>query len=87
MRFREHRGTLAASMETLREFATAGEFVAYLATLWMVEGPFKLELYVDHLDDRIGWPQTWLLSDRHGVVGMTDGPIPEDHAEIIMVKQ
>lgn len=87
MKFREHRGHLADSMETLVEIADRAELVAHLSKiLWPYSFPVKdedieVKKYFPRADPRCGWQQTYIVVlAGYGPIGYTDGPIPGDTA-------
>jgi hypothetical protein len=78
VKFRPHRGSLAAAMEEVKEFQTFEEFYAFL------EDEFRpwdsIELTRENLsfspyavDTRIGWETFLVYLERYGVVGFTNG--------------
>ena len=77
MKFREHRGLLAESMETVVDLEGFDALVAYLAEKfkpWGVEVTpelVKAEKY-GGFDTRIGW-DTWIVMVDGAAVGFTDG--------------
>jgi hypothetical protein len=84
-RFREHRGGLAESMETMVYMTTMAELKAHCRQkLWNFDVPennlrfdeIKVEPYGTHCwpDERIGWLETWIVTmPGYGVLGFTDG--------------
>jgi hypothetical protein len=81
MKFREHRGGLAESMETLVELPDRAALVAYckkLLTDWQFDvkdNDVVVEQYTPNGDKRIGWDQLYIVSiTGYGVMGFTDGP-------------
>ena len=84
MRFREHRGGLAESMDTLVTFHPPNErdkMIAYIrGLLWpfdhlVIAKDVKLRQYTPDGDKRIGWDQLYIVTlEGYGVVGFTDGP-------------
>lgn len=76
MKFRQHRGSLAASMETVAELLPTRQAIA--DHLNRIDGycVVAVSIQVRHytMDDRIGW-DTWIVTDHTGVLGFTDGPI------------
>lgn len=81
MKFREHRSTLADSMETcvdLRATRAAicehmnGRNALGLAALTPLE--LSVDWYCDG-DPRIGWEPVFIVRARGGVVGFTDSPV------------
>jgi hypothetical protein len=80
MKYRDHRGGLAESLETMVDLpATRAALIAHLATTW----PFSCGLALDDLtieryhesgDERIGWKEVWIVAlPGFGVIGFTDG--------------
>lgn len=80
MRFREHRGGLAESMETVIEFNTAADLSRHLQKVRpdIIESGARLKaepLFVD--DSRIGWKDVHIvIAYQGGVIGFIDGPMP-----------
>jgi len=82
MKYRDHRGSLADSMETVREVYTVEEIMRHLNEYFNLFGRTVIEIKFSHqgLDDRIGW-DTWLVLQRldnedfFTVAGMSDGCI------------
>jgi hypothetical protein len=80
MKFREHRGGLAESMETLVELKDTEELEAYLLKLWYPFGidevDLKIEEYTLYGGPRIGWDKLYLVSaSKLGVVGWLDSVV------------
>lgn len=81
MKFREHRGGLNESMQTVVELPDRAALVAYVDKLLQ---PFYVESVAERLliepygrDPRIGWEQLYIVKlPGYGVVGFTDGPVP-----------
>lgn len=83
MRFRFHRGSLADSMSTLREFVSDLEF-RHAIEDWLEPGfhrgppdlsvlrRTRIEPYGEGSDDRIGWPATFVVMVDDTVVGFAD---------------
>jgi hypothetical protein len=80
MKVREHRGSLADSMRTVREVAGREElFTVIRETL----APFGVLLQPEQItvkpyggrDERIGWDTHLISVQGYGVWGMADGPI------------
>jgi hypothetical protein len=86
MKYRDHRGGLSESMETMVDLAATREaLIGHLAQTW----PFSCglaDLDADRLervtveryhtggDSRIGWPEVWIVVlPGFGVLGFTDG--------------
>lgn len=79
IKFREHRGGLAESMETMRTFETVRELKEYLQLLfgWFTASKAYASPYAhdsDGGDHRIGWENVHIISSRgYGVLGFTNG--------------
>src|SRR4029077_19828629 len=75
--FRQHRGTLRESMETVADIADASELLALARSLFpgkWEDAALMQEPYGD--DTRIGWKQTQIVSiEGRGVLGISNGPI------------
>lgn len=74
-RFREHRGSLADSLETVVTLETRADLIAHLGR---VLAPFKVTDQIVEtrhyaFDDRIGWNTYIVVVHGHGPVGFTDG--------------
>jgi hypothetical protein len=82
MKFREHRGQLEDSLETMVELADNDALWAHIRNLLR---PYDFEvtmistiLYLDKPDERIGWPETYIVKVAgYGVIGFTD-EIPKE---------
>ena len=79
MKIRLHRGSLADSMDTVRDIEpTVPAVVAYLREAWGELGgdiepqDVKVEPYC--YDARTGW-YTHIVTRKGGAVGFTDGPL------------
>lgn len=73
MRYRDHRGSLNESMETVKEFTTKDELGLHLKELHpYLNGKITIEPYA--FDKRIGWDTHIVCIGQHGV-GFTDGGI------------
>lgn len=79
-RYRDHRGSLAESMETMRTVSTRDDLIAYLREdlgKWSFTFPddaVHIEPY--YPDNRIGWEKSYIVTvENFGVVGYTDGPL------------
>jgi hypothetical protein len=69
MKFRQHRGSLEDSMKTLIEVSSLKE----LAEKLELEG-LRIEFYCN--DPRpIDFKETYIISDKHGVVGFSNGKL------------
>ena len=76
---REHRGSLADSMETVRPVRDRDELVAViresLAPFGCVVDEAQIDVEPYCVDSRIGW-DTYLISIKnYGVWGMANGPL------------
>ena len=71
MLFREHRGTLAESLKTTKNFQTKRELVDYLEKLFEIPlNDLVCEFYC--YDDRINWETYILTKKNYGVIGFTN---------------
>jgi hypothetical protein len=81
MKFREHRGGLAESMQTVVEVADHAALLAHirkLAELWPTFPPVNektVQIKPYGYDARIGWHTHIVTLDNYGVLGFTDGPV------------
>ena len=79
MKFREHRGGLAESMETVVELNTRKEFcdhIGKIARKFVPEGEFTIRFQEYSFDTRINW-DTWLvILDGYGPIGMLNDHPP-----------
>lgn len=81
MKFREHRGGLAESMDTVIEVSDGEallEHVRNLAQRWPTFPAITAEtVHVEPYgrDERIGWDTHIVTLDGYGVLGFTDGPV------------
>jgi hypothetical protein len=78
MKFREHRGTLAESMETTVEVASLDELLAHLAP---IVAPIaltaeRIAIAPYAIDPRIGWDTYLVFITGYGVAGFLNGPLP-----------
>ena len=80
MKFREHRGGLAESMETVVELDSRGKFLEYFKHLILKSGfdGGTLSFSEYGYDKRIGWNTYLVCLEGYGVLGMLDGPPPVD---------
>jgi hypothetical protein len=89
MKFREHRGNLAESMETMVEFQDKQALVAHLRYL-LRPFNFRVEdkdvaarLYSTSGDQRIGWEKVYVVTVHgYGVVGFSDSPIEPEQGTV-----
>ena len=75
MKFREHRGHLYDSMQTLVEVADRKALVEHINKLYqgyppVTEETLRIEPY--GRDDRINWDTYIVTLPGYGVIGMTD---------------
>jgi len=93
MKLRQHRGSLADSMDTVVEIpATLDALVEHIRQEFSIfpdmEGRVTVETVHVHksvFDERIGWDTHTVTVDGYGVYGMTDGPVSvsfDNHAQI-----
>lgn len=84
MKYRDHRGSLGDSMETLVEIDPTREaLLAHLKTTWPFNNPrypplegVTVERYHTGGDSRIGWSEVWIVFlPGFGVLGFTDGDL------------
>ncbi len=80
MKFREHRGGLSASMQTVVEVADHAALLEHIAKL-LQPYPTAPPVTADtvHIkpycyDERIEWDNHIVTLDGYGVLGFTDGP-------------
>ena len=69
MKYRDHRGSLSASMQTVVE-TIKEELEAHLVKEL---GPGKIKIEKYGFDPRIGW-DTYIVTHNGRAVGFTDGP-------------
>lgn len=80
MKFREHRGSLSAAMETVIEVADRPALVAHIQALlepWglvVVDADVAIDKY-GGFDERIGWDTHIVVVKGLGVVGFTNGAL------------
>ncbi len=83
MLYRDHRGGLAESMETVVELKDRAALDAHIIKLlepWMVMTPDRIKARWYCNDPRIGW-DTWMITvDGYGVMGFTNGD-PDDQSD------
>ena len=80
MKYRDHRGSLAASMETEREVNSINEIKEHLNKFYKQFEKEIKEIRFKHVgfDDRIGWDTYYVIQRLKGekeftVAGMSDG--------------
>ena len=77
MKYRDHRGSLEASMLSVREMPNRAALVEHLRETYGRHELVRDDLIeVKHYcyDERIGW-DTWIVTLNGGAVGFTDGPL------------
>lgn len=78
MKFREHRGQLADSMETCIDLPDRESLIDHLYRNFCAPLPFdqiEVKPYDEEPDTRIGWSRTYIVTlEKFGVIGFTDGP-------------
>ena len=84
MKYRDHRGLLADSMETVQDFSTVEEIKQHLNKFYNQFGVSVAEVKFEHLgvDDRINWDTYAVLRRLEGqvnfnVAGFSDGKLLE----------
>jgi len=80
MKYRDHRGSLADSMETVQEVSSIEEIKQHLNKFYNQFGKSVVEIKFKHvgIDDRIDWDTYYVLQRIEGesqftVAGMSDG--------------
>ncbi len=81
MKYRDHRGGLSESMETVVELRDKDALIKHLQvcsrqcpTMPVIDATtVRIVPYV--FDDRIGWDTHLVLLKEYGVLGYTDGPV------------
>lgn len=78
-KYRDHRGTLDDSMQTVREVADFAALFEYLrsdlASFGFTLTPGMVDIAPYGVDSRIGWDTYIVRIDGYGVAGFTDGPL------------
>lgn len=74
MLFRQHKGSLAESMETLVKVDTLEDIIKVSP---FTEFGYILNLNIEHYcyDDRIDWDTYIITDERYGVIGFTNGEV------------
>ena len=82
IKFREHRGSLNESMETLKKFENSESLIKYLKKKFHVNG-VKSKLYSEHNPSN-GWKETHIITvdPGPGVLGFSDKPITTEPTEM-----
>lgn len=87
MRFREHRGGLAESMETMQEFDDPYLLLVHLRKQFKECSEFESHPYganktleIGGTDDRIGWTNLHIVMGKYSregwcAIGFSDGPL------------
>ena len=82
MKYRDHRGSLSASMETVQEVSSIEEIKHHLNKFYNQFGKSVVEIKFNHIgmDDRVNWDTYYVLQRLDGedgftVAGMSDGII------------
>jgi hypothetical protein len=79
--FREHRGALLESMRTVRTVKSMAELRAIcrglLGAYGSVPSDDQIKMRPYGYDGRIKWHTYIVTVEGYGVVGFTDGPLPE----------
>lgn len=79
--YRPHRGSLADAMAEIKEFKSEKELREYIVAKEKEWGyntkpeNITIKLYSDLGDDRIGWPNSYIV-DGHGVFGFITYNVP-----------
>lgn len=80
IKYRDHKGSLSDSMETVQEVSSLTQIIAYINKVWAICRYEVEELKFSHqgIDNRIGWDTYYVLVKFKGqadftVVGMSDG--------------
>jgi len=68
--YRDHRGMLDESMETIEEMESHADLVRHVESLYG-SGDIEVKHYAQ--DDRIGW-DTYIVIHNGRAVGFTNGP-------------
>ena len=72
--YRDHRGSFDDSMRTVQEFESRDDLRKHLEKTYMEVGTIFIKPY--WIDNRIDW-DTYIVTVDNGVVGFTNGPVPE----------
>jgi len=77
--FREHRGSLADSMETVIEVSSINDIIAYCVMNGYIgitdPKSVIIKKYGDDIATKCGWDTHIVMYPRHGVLGFTNGEI------------
>jgi hypothetical protein len=86
-KYRDHRGSLASSMATARDFRSKQELIAYLQhSLDVYGGTYDLrtitiEKYGDGIDPRTSWDTHIVTLPGFGVLGFTDRAVVDTETD------
>jgi len=83
IKYRDHRGGLDESMQTLKEFESIEDLKKYVIERSIKEGNplrfvhmesshIEIKEYSDGPDKRIGWDKTYIVIDNVGPIGFCD---------------
>ena len=76
--FRPHRGSLADAMAEVMIVDGLDDFIQQYRTRYPYfgspHGKVNARYYFGE-DPRIGWGETWIITDDSGVLGFTNGPL------------
>lgn len=77
VRFRFHRGGLAASLATTITVADKAELANCVNAAWDFGPRLKAEDITCeyYADDPRSWGPTWIVTCKDGVMGFSDGPL------------
>lgn len=81
MKFRAQRGGYEESMATVFEFSTRAELLEHVQRLYSLPTVYLPQMIVSRYcerDTRNGWVTYLVWLPNIGVVGFTDGPVPEE---------
>lgn len=80
IRYRDHRGGLAESMATERQFENGEEVKAHIRRElypWEVDTSV-IDAAFYAVDKRIDWKESWIITiPGYGIAGWVDGPIED----------
>lgn len=93
MKYRDHKGGFAESLETVIEINSFQELLAHLNKFYKPFGKEAEEIKFTHVgkDERIGWDTYYVLlrlmgEENFSVVGMSDGKLEnKDHIYIATI--
>lgn len=81
--YRDHRGSLADSMKTVREYKSKSELISHLQSELdkYFAGKYdcnKITIKPYGFDERIGWNTHMVHLQGYGVFGFTNGPVKNE---------